>query len=260
MSILDFLPEEDARARQRATSPVRVPSVTGGAIAPVVNPLTIGDIQRGIDLIANSTQPAAPGTSPISLPSITGPAPTAPPSGGGGGFGGGGGGGAPPGSPAPPPGGGTTPAPTPTPSVGDLESLTAEQLEAAIGAIEADYGLTEVQLQADQTELGARYRLLKTQLQSQRQVALEESQAGFEGRGILRSGQRLAADADVISQFGQSQAALSQQQSSQQAALAAQLAALPGERESAIAQAAAQLGLSRLELEQQLALLNNNVS
>ena len=52
-----------------------------------------------------------------------------------------------------------------------LSSFATADIEAALAAIEAEYGLTREQLLRDQTMLGAQYRLLQAQLVRQQSKA-----------------------------------------------------------------------------------------
>lgn len=242
-NIIDFLPPEDAQY----VTPVG--SSSGGQVVYGAGTLNAGDILSAVNTVASSPN------------LVTAPSPStsaAPSTGGGGGYGSGGGGTGsvpPPTSPSPSSGPTTTDADTGTEPVSDIEQLSEEQLAAAIAAIEAEFGLTQSQLEADRTELGARYRMLRQQLANARRSAIEENQLSFEGRGLLRSGQRLRSDAELLQQFALQQAGLAQEQAAQQASVEAQLAALGGQQENAIAQAVLEAEAGQLDFETLMAMI-----
>ena len=61
-------------------------------------------------------------------------------------------------------------------------------IEAAIAAIEAQFGLTREQLLADQSELGRQYRQLIVQASRAREASIEAVLGNALDRGIVRSG------------------------------------------------------------------------
>lgn len=97
-----------------------------------------------------------------------------------------------------------TPAPPTTtvdiPSL-DVGSLRADELQAAIDAIEARFGLTEAQLLADQSTIGSAWRMLKIQLAKALQAEQRDVRSSFAQRGGLRSGLRLRAEQEAAAKF-----------------------------------------------------------
>jgi hypothetical protein len=117
--------------------------------------------------------------------------------------------------------------------------------------IEAEFGLTRAQLLADQTTIGAQYRLLEGQLARQRQLSLQGAEAGALQRGVFRSGIYAKEYSDVAGQFAEQQAQLAQQQSSEEGQLAAELATLDARK--AAEQASRASEIIRQEYEARLA-------
>ena len=77
-----------------------------------------------------------------------------------------------------------------------LDALNEQAVASAIKAIEKQYGLTEQQLMADETERGRQYRLLKVQALRQRDANVEAIAENAAARGVFRSGFRAEAQAD----------------------------------------------------------------
>lgn len=132
-----------------------------------------------------------------------------------------------------------------------LARFTAADIEAALAAIEAEFGLTREQLLGDQTMIGAQYRLLTAQLARQQAKALEGAEAGALQRGLFRSGIFAAEAGDIGQQFGEAQAQAAQQKQSQELQISNQLATL-GAAEAA-AKAAEETAIRRGEYTARLA-------
>jgi len=117
------------------------------------------------------------------------------------------------GTPTPTGGGGGTatalppatvpPSVTPTVNIPalDVGSLRSDELQAAIDAIEARFGMTEAQLNADQTAVGSAWRMLKIQLAKALQAEQQDIRSSFAQRGGLRSGLRLKAENEAAAKF-----------------------------------------------------------
>lgn len=100
----------------------------------------------------------------------------------------------------------------------ELLGFTEDEISAALAAIEAEFGLTRDQLMADQTMIGAQYRLLMGQLERSRVQAIDATTADSVRRGVFRSGiqgQGVAqVEAQTLEASGQ---ALAQRQAQEQA-------------------------------------------
>lgn len=147
------------------------------------------------------------------------------------------------------------PSPTQGPGVGALRDLSGQELEAALAAIESQYGLTREQLLADQSELGSTYRFLFSNLERQRQAATQGVTGDALQRGILRSGIHQGNVADVEQQFAEQTAQAEAAKQSRLFQINQALAALGPQQALAQAQAASQISGGQLALEQQLAAL-----
>lgn len=69
-----------------------------------------------------------------------------------------------------------------------LDQFTAEEIEAALLALEAQYGMDRESLLQDQSLIGAQYRLLMTRLNRARVQGIEGATNDAVSRGIYRSG------------------------------------------------------------------------
>lgn len=112
-----------------------------------------------------------------------------------------------------------------------LQKFTEEDIAAALAAIEAEFGLTREQLMADQTIIGAQYRLMTTQLARRREQALEQTEAGALQRGLFRSGIYAAEAGKVSQEFADAEAQAFQEKTSQELAIEQRLATLEAEKE-----------------------------
>lgn len=140
-------------------------------------------------------------------------------------------------------------------SVDALRDLTGQELEAALAAIESQYGLTREQLMQDQSELGSTYRFLFSNLERQRQAATQGVTGDALQRGILRSGIHQGNVAEVEQSFSEQTAQAEAAKQSRLFQINQALAALGPQQALAQAQASSQIGGSQLALEQQLAAL-----
>jgi hypothetical protein len=114
-----------------------------------------------------------------------------------------------------------------------LARFTAADIEAALAAIEAEFGLTREQLIGDQTMIGAQYRLLTAQLARQQARALEGAEAGALQRGLFRSGIFAAEVGDIGQEFGEQQAKFAAEKQSKDLAITSRLATLGAEEAAA---------------------------
>jgi len=132
-----------------------------------------------------------------------------------------------------------------------LAQYTEDDINAALRAIEAEFGLTREQLLGDQTMIGAQYRLLTAQLARQQARALEGAESSALQRGLFRSGIFASEVGDIGQEFGekQSQNALAKQ--AQDLAIEQRLATLSAEEESA--KAAEETAIRRGEYTARLA-------
>lgn len=112
-----------------------------------------------------------------------------------------------------------------------LQKFTEEDIAAALAAIEAEFGLTREQLMADQTIIGAQYRLMTAQLARRRESALEQTEAGALQRGLFRSGIYAAEAGKVSQEFADAEAQAFQEKTSQELAIEQRLATLEAEKE-----------------------------
>lgn len=73
-------------------------------------------------------------------------------------------------------------------AAGMLEQFTSAEIESALAGLEAQYGMTREQLLADQSMIGAQYRLLMARLNRSRQMGIESATNDAVSRGIYNSG------------------------------------------------------------------------
>ena len=115
------------------------------------------------------------------------------------------------------------PAPAPAPATPPAEAAAPEDttpdidiaaIQAAITAIEAQFGLTREQLLADESEIGRTYRLLIAQANRANEVQQEAVLGNALERGILHSGifaenvaEQEALTAEAVASFAAQQAA-----------------------------------------------------
>lgn len=131
-----------------------------------------------------------------------------------------------------------------------LAQFTEQDIAAALAAIEAEFGLTREQLLADQTMIGAQYRLLTAQMARAQARALESAESGALQRGLFRSGIFAAETGDIAQSFGEQQSQLAQQTAEQTSGLQAQIDAL--EAQKAAAKAAEETAIRRGEMTARL--------
>lgn len=131
-----------------------------------------------------------------------------------------------------------------------LAKFTEQDIAAALAAIEAEFGLTREQLLADQTMIGAQYRLLTAQMARAQARALESAESGALQRGLFRSGIFAAETGDIAQSFGEQQSQLAQQTAEQTSGLQAQIDAL--EAQKAAAKAAEETAIRRGEMTARL--------
>lgn len=143
-------------------------------------------------------------------------------------------GGAPPAS-----GSGSGASPTPAPSAADVKADEDEKaatdaaiaeadeaLDLQLKAIEAQFGMTRAQLEADEGEAGRQYRAAKVGLIRQRDMNLEANLNSMVERGIIRSGITLQNEADVREQYAEGTGTALGDRDFKYAQIAAQKAAL----------------------------------
>lgn len=140
----------------------------------------------------------------------------------------------------------------------DLEEyrrLNAESLEAALAAIESEFGLTREQLMLSRDAIGDEYRYLNLQAERAREISAEQAVQGAQERGIFRSGITAEAVSDVEQAFADQLAQLESNRTSQEEQIDAQLAALEQQEElrRLEAERAAEQALLDLEVMQALA-------
>lgn len=137
----------------------------------------------------------------------------------------------------------TAPAPAPAPAPADaaeatgtpegesdaLAKFTEEDIAAALAEIEAEFGLTQAELMADQTMVGAQYRLLYAQLGRQRERALQGAEAGALQRGLFHSGIYAQEVGEISGEYAEARAQYLKDQQAKEAAIASQLATMPAE-------------------------------
>lgn len=140
-------------------------------------------------------------------------------------------------------------------SIQGLRDLSAAELDAALAAIESQYGLTREQLLQDQSELGATYRFLFSNLERQRTAMTQGATGEALQRGILRSGIHQGNIADVEQQYSEQTAQAEAAKQSRLFQINQALAALGPQQALAQAQASSQISGGQLALEQQLAAL-----
>lgn len=128
-------------------------------------------------------------------------------------------------------------------------ALNASALEAALAAIEAQFGLTREQLLADRSAIGQEYQLLFAQAQRAREQGLEQTTQGFQERGLVRSGLHAEGLANTELAFAEQLAGLEGGRASQFAGIDSQLAALQGQEAFARLQAEQEAELRLLDQE-----------
>lgn len=136
---------------------------------------------------------------------------------------------------------------------------TRAMLEAALRAIEAEYGLTSAQLLTDESDIGRQYRLLLAESQRMGMQAGEQLQAGALDRGIVQSGIFADQAAQLQAQLAEQRAAYASDRDAQLARLTAQQAALPAQQAAAEAAAAQQAASAGLDLDIIKALANGGL-
>ena len=117
-----------------------------------------------------------------------------------------------------------------------LAKFTEQDIQAALAAIEAEFGLTRAELMRDQTMIGAQFRLLTAQLARQQEKALGQAEAGALQRGLFRSGIYAAEAGEVGQQFAEKQAEFQTAADAQQLAITERLGSLTAEQATAQAQ------------------------
>lgn len=126
---------------------------------------------------------------------------------------------------------------------------TQQMLEAALRAIEAEYGMTAEQLLTSESDVGRQYRLLMAESQRQGMQAQQAVQAGALDRGIVQSGIYADDTARTQAQYAEQQAAYEAHRQNQLAMLASQQASLPAQEAAARAAAAQQAAQAGLDLD-----------
>jgi hypothetical protein len=133
-------------------------------------------------------------------------------------------------------------------------SIDVEAIEAAIGAIEAQYGLTRDQLLADESEIGRTYRLLLAQSNRAREDAIEAVFSSSVERGITRSGITAEGVADVETLAAEQSADFIAQEAAQRAQIQNEISQAEGA--AAAARLSAAQGISgQLLTEEEIAAL-----
>ena len=168
---------------------------------------------------------------------------------------------------APPPTAVTSPAPAPAappPSADDggdgdvaeaVPDIDIAAIEAALAAIEAQFGLTREQLLADESEIGRTYRLLIAQVNRANEAQIESVLGNALDRGIVRSGIFAENVAEVETLTAESVADLLAQQGAKQGATQTAISQAEGSAAQAKLTAAQQRGADVLSLEELEALL-----
>lgn len=137
--------------------------------------------------------------------------------------------------------------------ISEVQGLNAAEIEAALTALEAKYGLTREQLLADQTEIGATYRFLAANLQKARSAALEGVDQDALARGVLRSGIAVQNRAEVSNDFAQREAQAEQEKAQRLRAINNALASLDTSLASDKAATAQGIGQEQLASKERLA-------
>lgn len=118
----------------------------------------------------------------------------------------------------------------------DLGRFTEAEIEAALAALEAQYGMTREQLLMDQTQLGAQARLLMARMERQRQLGVQAAESDAVGRGIYRSGILGENVQGIENQYQESVAQAEQQRLAQEQAIQTQLQFLQQQKAAEAAQ------------------------
>lgn len=142
---------------------------------------------------------------------------------------------------------------TEQPGSPQIEGLNAAEIEAALSALEAKYGLTREQLLADQTEIGATYRFLAANLQKARSQALQGVDQDALARGVLRSGIAVQNRAEVSNDFAQREAQAEQEKAQRLRAINNALSSLGSNLASDKAATAQGIGQEQLASQERLA-------
>lgn len=133
--------------------------------------------------------------------------------------------------------------------LGEFRRLQDEALEAALGSIEAQYGLTREQLLADQSALGQEYQFLNAQLEQNRARALEQTEQSFQERGILASGLAAEGVAETEQVFADEAATLARERSTGNEQIQSELERIQMEQELAELEARRQREQALLDIE-----------
>lgn len=118
----------------------------------------------------------------------------------------------------------------------DLGRFTEQEIEAALAALEAQYGMTREQLLMDQTQLGAQARLLMARMERQRQLGVQAAESDAVGRGIYRSGILGENIQGIENQYQEGVAQAEQQRLAQEQAIQTQLQFLQQQKAAEAAQ------------------------
>lgn len=132
---------------------------------------------------------------------------------------------------------------------------SADALDLAIAAIEAQYGLTKEQLLADKSAVGQTYRQLVFQARRQRTLEARQALLGSVERGITRSGITAQEQTDLRQRWAEQLALLQTQKNSQLGQIQSQLAGINQAKAADIAAATAADAQAQLELDQLKAVL-----
>ena len=143
--------------------------------------------------------------------------------------------------------------PAAQPSIGDATAFNPAVLAQILTALEAQYGLSQEQLLADQSEVGRLYRFINQNLGRMETTALEGGVESSLGRGILRSGIHLEQQAETERDFAERQASAEGEQAQQLTYINNQLAQLEAQKQAEIMAAAQGFGQQGLNYAQQYA-------
>lgn len=138
--------------------------------------------------------------------------------------------------------------------------LDVAAIEAAITAIEAQFGLTKEQLLADESEVGRTYRQLIASVNRAREASIEAVLGNALDRGIVRSGIFASNVTEVEQLTAESVADLSAQQSAQQGQIQNALSQAENAAAQAKLTAAQQRGGGTLSQEELEALINGGLT
>ena len=143
--------------------------------------------------------------------------------------------------------------PAAQPSIGDATAFNPAVLAQILTALEAQYGLSQEQLLADQSEVGRLYRFINQNVGRMETTALEGGVESSLGRGILRSGIHLEQQAETERDFAERQASAEGEQAQQLTYINNQLAQLEAQKQAEIMAAAQGFGQQGLNYAQQYA-------